>query len=155
MNNAILFSIATNSFALLWLAMVIVFFLPDHSRIRSVVLFIGGWLAPVALFIAFSFGVFSAADLEPTGSLTSLEGIVTKFSVPERLLNVWLEILGFILLVTHGIIRDSQRRGLPKLTVAPCLILSFISGAWGLLSYLLVLGIARLYGRGLKVTQPA
>ena len=155
MNSPLLFSIATNGFALLWLAMLIVFFLPDHSRVRSVVLFIGGWLAPVALFIAFSFGVFSAGNLEPTGSLTSFEGIVTKFSVPERLLNVWLEILGFILLVTHWIIRDAQRRGLPKLAVAPCLILSFISGAWGLLSYLLVVGIARLSGQRRPAEQPA
>ncbi len=141
MDNANYFAIATNSFALLWLGMVIAYLLPAANRAGRALLLIGGRLAPVALFIAFTVGVFNASAIEPAGSLTSFEGVVAKFSVPERLLNVWLEILAFILLVTHWIIGDARTRGLSKLAVTPCLVLSFVSAAWGLLGYLVVLGV--------------
>lgn len=144
MDNADYFAIATNSFALLWLGMVIAYLLPAANAAGRALLFIGGRLAPVTLFIAFTAGVFNASAIEPAGSLTSFEGVVAKFSVPERLLNVWLEILAFILLVTHWIIGDARARGLNKLAVTPCLVLSFVSAAWGLLVYLMVLGAASL-----------
>jgi hypothetical protein len=141
MDSSQVFTLATNGFALCWLGLFVAHFLPEASRARAGLLLLGGILAPTALFLLFTVGVVNASDLEPAGSMTSFEGIVALFSVPERLLNVWVEILGFILLATCWIIEDARRRGINRLVVVPCLLVSFLSGAWGLLGYLLTVGV--------------
>jgi hypothetical protein len=140
MESSQVFTVATNGFALCWVGLFIAHFLPEASRARAGLLLLGGILAPTALFLLFTVGVVNASGLEPAGSMTSFEGIVALFSVPERLLNVWVEILGFILLATCWIIEDARRRGINRLVVVPCLLVSFLSGAWGLLGYLLTVG---------------
>lgn len=147
MENEVRFALATNGFVLMWLCVVVAGLLPTASRLGAGLLVLGGRVAPVVLFLAFSWGVVDAGALQPQGSLTSFAGIVAKFSVPERLLNVWLEILAFILLAAHWMVVDARGRGLSRLVLLPCLVVTFISAAWGLLLYLLVLGVWQLWRR--------
>jgi hypothetical protein len=141
MDSSQVFTLATNGFVLCWGGLFIAHFLPKTAKTRWVLLLLGGILAPAGLFLLFTLGVVNASDIEPAGSMTSFDGIVALFSVPERLLNVWVEILGFILLITHWIIEDSRRRDISRILVAPCLLLCFLSGAWGMLGYLLTVGV--------------
>lgn len=141
MGSSQVFTLATNGFVLCWFGLFIAHFLPREANTRKVLLLLCGILAPAALFLLFTVGVVNASDLEPAGSMTSFDGIVALFSVSERLLNVWVEILGFILLITYWIIEDSRRRCISRILVAPCLLLCFLSGAWGILGYMLTVGL--------------
>jgi hypothetical protein len=59
------------------------------------------------------------------------------------LLAAWIHYLAFDFLVGRVVLADAQRRGLPHLLVAPCLVLTFMLGPVGYLAYAAV----RLFSR--------
>lgn len=137
--NAFIFSLSSNCFVLAWLMLFIALFIPGHSRWRAYVLWLGGRLIPVGLLVVFFIGLISASDLEPKGNMFTFDGVVTLFSVPERLLNVWIEVMAYALLIGRWIIDDGLRRQLSRWAILPCHLVMFISGGLGLLLYLMVL----------------
>ncbi len=143
MTNDLIYSLTTNTFVLSWLLLSAAIFLSKASISRTRLLWVGGRLIPVALLISFLAGFIASKDIEPNGSLFSYTGILIKFSVPERLLNIWIEVLAYALLVGRWIIDDAASRGISKIYVLICMIVVFISGGLGLLSYLCVLTVRK------------
>jgi hypothetical protein len=69
------------------------------------------------------------------GGFGSLAQVQTLFSFPRAALAGWLHYLAFDLFVGSRIARDSQRRGIAAYAVAPALLLTFMFGPVGLLTY--------------------
>ncbi|MFL5355401.1 ABA4-like family protein [Archangium sp.] len=72
------------------------------------------------------------------GQFDTLEHIGAALQRPGMLLAGWIHYLAFDFLVGRVVLADSQRRGIPHLLVAPCLVLTFMLGPTGYLAYALV-----------------
>lgn len=72
------------------------------------------------------------------GGFSSLKDVATLFSNQWLLLAGWLHYLAFDLFVGTWEVRDALQRRLPHWFVVPCLLLTFLFGPVGLLSYLAV-----------------
>lgn len=85
-----------------------------------------------------------------SASFTSLAGVSAVFQSPVGVLIGWSHYLVFDLFIGAWIGRDSQRRGLPHLAVAPCQLLTFVLGPIGLLAYILLRMVLRQGAFGLS-----
>lgn len=70
------------------------------------------------------------------GGFGSLEDVGLLFDQPSLLMAGWVHYLAFDLFIGSWEVRDSQRRKIPYWQVLPCLLLTFLLGPLGLLSYL-------------------
>ncbi|MEQ8557936.1 MAG: ABA4-like family protein [Henriciella sp.] len=95
-------------------------------------LFLGS-IYSICLIASLFFGV----SAEGTG-FSSIAAVSALFDHPNGVIIGWTHYLVFDLFVGAWIGRDAQRRGLPHLAVAPCLIATFLFGPLGLLAYMLV-----------------
>jgi hypothetical protein len=96
----------------------------------------------VPCLIALVYVVLVATSLPGSdGSFSSLAGVRTLFASPWALLAGWAHYLAFDLFIGGWEVRDAQRRGVPHLLVVPALVLTFLLGPAGLLTYV---GIRRL-----------
>ncbi len=86
------------------------------------------------------------------GNFTSISGITAIFQSPLGVLVGWSHYLVFDLFVVASIGRDSQRRSVPHLAVAPCQFFPVLLGPVGLLSYLLLRMALRRGGLSLDET---
>ena len=91
-----------------------------------------GLLAVVYLYLVVS--DFNSAE----GSFTSLPGVVQFFADPKVVLAGWIHYLVFDLFIGCWEVRDSRRCGIHHLLVIPSLILTFLLGPIGLLTYLVI-----------------
>jgi hypothetical protein len=83
---------------------------------------------------------------EGFGAFGSLAGVKSALSVDGVLLAGWLHYLAFDIFVGSWEVRDAQRVGVPHLLVIPCMLLTFMMGPVGLLTYLVLrLAIARQF----------
>lgn len=140
MTNETLFSVTGNTFILAWLSLLVGMFLRPGAP-RSALLVLGGRFIPVALLMVFITGVFLHRDIEPQGDLFTYQGMLLLLSVPERLMNVWVEVLAYALFACRWVIDDAERREISKAPVLVCLLVAFISGGMGLLTYAVVVGV--------------
>jgi hypothetical protein len=69
------------------------------------------------------------------GGFGSLTDVAQLFSNPALLLAGWVHYLAFDLFVGAWEARDAQRHGIPHMLVVPCLLLTFMLGPIGLLTY--------------------
>ncbi|MEP7117461.1 MAG: ABA4-like family protein [Acidobacteriota bacterium] len=69
------------------------------------------------------------------GGFGSLSDVALLFSNPAMLLAGWVHYLAFDLFIGAWETRDAQRHGIPHLLLVPCLMLTFLFGPIGLLSY--------------------
>ncbi len=106
-------------------------------------------LAPIVLGVTYTWllaNVMGGVVHMPEGAgFASLDALVKTFSVKEAVVAGWAHYIVFDLFVGAWIARDAQRIGLNQFIVAPSLLLTFVAGPIGLLSYILLRGIA---GRG-------
>lgn len=119
---------ACSTLALLGWALVV--FLPRQRHAQL--------LASVAIPLAISvvYLVLIAQHFgRSEGGFGSLSEVATLFSHPALLLAGWVHYLAFDLFVGAWESRDAQRQGLPHLVVVPCLLLTFMLGPIGLLTY--------------------
>jgi hypothetical protein len=72
------------------------------------------------------------------GGFGSLAEVTRLFANPAMLLAGWLHYLAFDLFLGAWEVRDAQRHGVPHLLVVPCLLLTFLLGPIGLLSYMVI-----------------
>jgi len=96
-------------------------------------------LVPMAvpLLLASVYVVLVAATLgRSQGGFSSLAGVRALFENPWMLLAGWAHYLAFDLFIGGWAVRDARRRGIPHLLIVPALILTFLFGPAGLLSYL-------------------
>jgi hypothetical protein len=72
------------------------------------------------------------------GGFGSLADVSRLFSQPGLLLAGWVHYLAFDLFIGSWEVRDARRLGLPHVLVIPCLLMTFLLGPIGLLSYFLL-----------------
>jgi len=69
------------------------------------------------------------------GGFGSLAEVARLFRNPYLLLAGWIHYLAFDLFIGGWEVRDAQALGLPHPAVVPCLLLTFLFGPIGLLTY--------------------
>ena len=69
------------------------------------------------------------------GGFSSLEEVDRLFRNPYLLLAGWIHYLAFDLFVAAWETRDAAARGVPRLVLVPCLVLTLLFGPIGLLAY--------------------
>jgi len=77
------------------------------------------------------------------GGFSNLADVATLFSNPWVLLAGWVHYLAFDLLVGSWEVEDAAERGIAHWIVVPCLLLTFLFGPTGWLSYRIVRSVRR------------
>jgi|SRR3954447_6030866 hypothetical protein len=72
---------------------------------------------------------------ESEGSFSTLSGVAALFANRWLLLAGWIHYLAFDLFIGNWEVRDAMRNRIPHWAVIPCLVLTFLFGPAGLLSY--------------------
>lgn len=76
-------------------------------------------------------------------TFASIDALAAAFGQPEVLVVGWAHYLAFDLWVGSWIVEDAGARRIGHPWVAPCLLLTFLAGPVGLLSYLVVRTVRR------------
>lgn len=95
-------------------------------------------IAAVSLFAAAYAALIAARWSGSTGGFSTLAAVASLFSDPWLLLAGWLHYLAFDLLVGRWQARDAGARGLRPWVVAPSMVLTFLFGPLGWLSYVVL-----------------
>ena len=95
-------------------------------------------IAAVSLFAVAYVAIIGPRWFGSQGGFSSLAAVATLFSNPWLLLAGWIHYLAFDLLVGRWEARDAAGRGISQWIVAPCLLLTFMFGPAGWLSYCVV-----------------
>lgn len=95
----------------------------------------------ILLGLTYAFYVIPALLDSPDGGFNTLAQVRALFQSDEALLAGWIHYLAFDLFVGMWITKDAWDRDISRWLVFPCLILTFMMGPIGLLTYLLVRGI--------------
>ena len=130
MNPEQIFAVAN---ALALVAWIVLILFQRRPRATDIVV-----IAAVSLFAATYAGVIGARWWSSTGSFSTLAGVASLFSDSWLLLAGWLHYLAFDLLVGRWEARDASARGLRPWAVAPSMVLTFLFGPFGLLSYVVL-----------------
>ena len=124
-----LFLICNNATAIGWIVLIVTPRFPVFAG-RLIPLGLCGLLSLTYLYLVVS--DFGSAQ----GSFTSLDGITQLFSNPDVVLAGWIHYLVFDLFVGCWEVRDARRLGIPHWMTVPALLLTFLLGPIGLLTYL-------------------
>jgi hypothetical protein len=100
------------------------------------------WLIPGVLAALYVVIVAATWGKSP-GGFSSLSAVSQLFDNPWMLLAGWVHYLAFDLFVGSWIVRDSRERGIAHRWVLPILLLTFMFGPAGWLSYLGLRAILR------------
>jgi hypothetical protein len=124
----------------------LIIFLP-HLKITDMV--VHSVFAPIGLGVTYTWllaNVMGGVIPMPDGAgFASLDALMKTFSVKEAVVAGWAHYIVFDLFVGAWIARDAQRVGINPFIVAIPLLLTFVVGPIGLLTYLMLRGIT---GRG-------
>jgi hypothetical protein len=131
MSPELVFSIANTLAFLAWLLLVV------FPRRRWVTDVVTGRLVP-AIFAVLYVGIMASALGGAEGGFSSLNGVASLFSNRWLLLAGWVHYLAFDLLIGTWEARDAGERGVPRILLIPCLLLTFMLGPAGWLLYLVV-----------------
>jgi len=93
-----------------------------------------GVCVPILLGLVYSF-LIPLHWNESNGSFATLGGVSALFANRWLLLAGWIHYLAFDLFIGSWEVRDAARNRIPHWTVIPSLILTFLFGPAGLLSY--------------------
>lgn len=129
MTSEQIFGLASQLAAITWLLMLL------FPRRAVIVETTAGGVTPVLLALVYVV-LIAASWSSSEGGFSSLAGVTALFRNEWLLLAGWIHYLAFDLLVGRWELVDSQRRGIPHLLVLPCLLLTFLFGPAGWLSYL-------------------
>ena len=121
-----------NGFALLgWLPLIIA---PRWKWTSKIVI---GFVVLILSLIYFYLFFKSLGFIEPS-DFSSLRSVMAMFTNPGAVVMGWVHYLAFDLIVGWWITRDAQKESIGHLWIVPSLLLTFILGPLGLLSYLIV-----------------
>lgn len=132
-----LFTIATRAVLPAWLLLV---FLP---RWRWTARLITAVLVPGLLGLVYLWLVVGHWGGNPDAGYDSLAEVAALFADPWLLLAGWVHYLAFDLFIGAWEVRDAQGLGIHHLLVVPCLVLTFLFGPVGLVTYLALRGALR------------
>jgi hypothetical protein len=135
MSSNNLFSILNTVALAAWVLLVV---LPRKKWVLDVV---AGRAVPALMAVAYV-GIIAANYVGSEGGFSSLAEVEALFSNPWLLLAGWTHYLAFDLLIGVWEVRDSMERGISHAWVVPCLLLTFLLGPAGWLSYLAVRRVA-------------
>jgi hypothetical protein len=122
-----LFSIVNPLAAVGWLLLLVLYNRPwVVGTVVKVVLPLALALVYVALIPRF---------FTSTGGFDSLDAVARLFGDRWLLLAGWVHYLCFDLLIGAWEVEDARQRGIPRLLVVPCLLLTFLFGPAGWLLY--------------------
>jgi hypothetical protein len=122
------FSVCSTLAVVGWVLLVA---LPRH-RLAHLIASVVIPLAIAVVYLVLIVQHFGRSD----GGFGSLAEVTRLFANPAMLLAGWLHYLAFDLFLGAWEVRDAQRHGVPHVLVVPCLLLTFLLGPIGLLSYM-------------------
>lgn len=79
---------------------------------------------------------------EVDGGFGSLAELLPLYASPGLVVAGWLHYLAFDMFIGAWQLRETRRRGLPRLIVLPCMVLTFLLGPVGLLLFLIVRSVS-------------
>jgi hypothetical protein len=139
MNADSLFRFCNSTALAGWLLLLVTGWSPRASRVISSL--ITGLLVPALLC-----GLYLALIVSHwgghKGGFNSLSGVMLLFTDRWLVLAGWVHYLAFDLFIGSWEVRDARRNQINFLLVAPCLVLTFLFGPIGLLTYLLLAGVS-------------
>jgi Domain of unknown function (DUF4281) len=103
----------------------------------------------VVLCAAYFIQLFTITQPVPGASFSTLTGVVALFSVPGNVMLGWTHYLAFDLFTGSWEVEDSAKRGIPHWAMIVPLLLTFLFGPIGLLTYVVIrtIHVWRRYGR--------
>jgi hypothetical protein len=136
-----LFQLANLGVLPFWLMMIV---LPTWSVTRRVIG--SAWIALVPALIYVVLVLPQVGVLLPALSNPSAAGIAELLSTPAAATIGWVHFLAFDLLVGRWAYLDARKRQIHPLIMAPILLLTFMFGPLGYVSYLIIRAIANRFG---------
>lgn len=109
---------------------------PPSRRWTPVVWRLTGWAVPLALGVLYV--VLLVTHWGGPGGFGSLHDVQLLFSRPGPLAAGWLHYLAFDLFVGTWLARQAAESGVGHLWVLPCLLLTFLFGPAGLLTFAVI-----------------
>ena len=98
---------------------------------------IAGLVIPALLAVAYV-GLVLAFWSSGKGGFDSLDNVAALFQTRELLLAGWIHYLAFDLLTGAWIVRTARQTGIAFWLVVPCLVLTFLFGPAGFLTFLAI-----------------
>ena len=135
MSPEIVFSISTAAAGLGWLALIAA---PVSGMKRS------SQVAKLGILLAFIYCIaLVAGAAQPQGNFLSLGGVHQLFENRWMLVAGWVHYLCLDLLLGTWIVRDAEERSIIRWTVVPSLMLTFLFGPFGVLTYVIIRSFSR------------
>ncbi len=128
MTPDLLFGVSNNVALLGWLLLIVA------GRKRWASGLVTGVCVPLALGIVYTV-LIPLHWGEGNGNFSTLSGVSALFANRWLLLAGWIHYLAFDLFIGNWEVRDAMRNRIPHWAVIPCLVLTFLFGPAGLLSY--------------------
>lgn len=137
MSDEAIFAVVNYSVLPGWTLLV---FLPEHTLTKRIV---HSGLYVILLGVAYTLLLFGDHPGPQGADFLSHAGVTRIFTTPWTIIACWIHYLVFDLFVGSWIARDRKRLGLPHLASVPSLVLTFLFGPVGLLTWVLIRGAAR------------
>ena len=124
-------------------AWVVLVFLPRTPFARSAVMYLGAGLLCLLYTLCFALflsGTVDNAVIPGAGQpgASSIEGVRALFMSDGGVVIGWTHYLAFDLFIGQWISRDADAKGFSRIAQAPVLLLTFLVGPVGLLTWLIV-----------------
>ena len=119
-----------------WLLLV---FIPNHTITKF---FCHSIIVPLLLAVAYAFVarqiILEGSVLEGFKLYVGLDGLDEIYSNESLRLVFWLHFLAISLFVGAWIARDGERHMVPKALSAPCILITYFTGPFGIVVYWVV-----------------
>jgi hypothetical protein len=112
-------------------------------RWRGVSAILAGWVIPALLSLGYAV-LIAVHWHDAKGGFSSLDSVAALFASKPLLLAGWVHYLAFDLFLGSWILRRSQGEAIPHWLMVPVLLLTFLFGPVGYLTYLLLESCFRL-----------
>ncbi len=108
---------------------------------------IAGMAIPSLLAVLYC-GLILAYFGQSDGGFDTLANVMRLFGKPEAVLAGWIHYLAFDLFIGAWEVRTARSEGVPFLLVVPCLVLTFLFGPAGLLTFFAIRAVRSLMAAG-------
>ena len=126
------FSIASMITIPMWILMI---FLSKWKATRFLIDF---KVIPLALAFIYAIYIFQAIQIGGMMDFGSLESVMALFKEENAVLAGWIHYLAFDLLIGMWMLDQNKELKINQLTMAPCLLLTFMLGPIGFLLFMIV-----------------
>jgi len=131
MNSDTLFELANGLALITWIVLIL---FQRASWLKSAILGVSITL----LAIAYTLLIITSFDAGSFESFGSLSGVMSLFQNSEAVLAGWIHYLAFDLLAGLYIVSNAEKLGINRWVITPSLLLTFMMGPLGLLTYLII-----------------